>query len=123
MQAFQVYNFYSHCVKERLPTHPLGIINAFITVLLYYICLYINIDALKEDRNMINFIAIYLVIDVFMIVVSYFAVRKVKMQCEKLINNKKFKEYSQEAELALQDVLYLPAEIESDEEEPEWIKS
>lgn len=72
-----------------------------------------------EDENLIHFIVIYLVIDAFMIIVSYFAVRKVKVECQKLIHNKKFKEYSQEAELALQDVLYLPVDMESDDEEAE----
>lgn len=56
--------------------------------------LYYYKDLLIEDENLIHFISIYLVIDAFLIIVSFFAVRKVKVECRKLINNKKFKEYS-----------------------------
>ena len=59
----------------------------------------------------------YLVIDIFMLIVSYFAIKKVKVQCVALINNRKYKEYRQEAEIALAEVLYLPNDYESEEEE------
>lgn len=119
IQGLQVYSSYSHNIQEKQPTHPIGTINAFITVGIYYVLLYVYKDMLVEDENLIHFISIYLVIDAFLIVVSFFAVRKVKIECQKLIHNKKFKEYSQEAELALQDVLYLPVDIESDDEDAE----
>ena len=56
--------------------------------------LYVHKDLLVEDENLVHFIAMYLVIDAFLIIVSFFAVRKVKLECRKLIENKKFKEYS-----------------------------
>ena len=49
---------------------------------------------LVEDENIIHFISIYLVIDTFMLLISFLAVKKVKVQCQALINNKKYKEYS-----------------------------
>ena len=94
IQGLTVYSSYSHNIQEKQPTHPIGTINAFITILIYYVLLYVYKDLLVEDENLIHFISIYLVIDAFLIVVSFFAVRKVKIECEKLINNKKFKEYS-----------------------------
>ena len=79
--------------------------------------MYFYKEHLVEDENMIHYIAIYLVIDVFMLIVSYFAIKKVKVQCVALINNRKYKEYRQEAEIALAEVLYLPNDYESEEEE------
>ncbi len=116
-QAMMTYSQYSHNITEKQPSHPIATVNAYITIFLYYICLYWYKDLLIEDENMIHFISIYLVIDTFMLLVSFFAVKKVKVQCQALINNKKYKEYSQEAEIALADVLYLPEEYESEEEE------
>lgn len=94
VQGLSVYSSYSHNIREKVPTHPIGTINAFITILIYYALLYVYKDLLVEDENLIHFISIYLVIDAFLIIVSFFAVRKVKVECAKLINNKKFKEYS-----------------------------
>lgn len=85
LQGFSVYSEYSHNIKEKQPTHPIGTINAFLTVILYYVLLYVYKDLLVEDENIIHFISIYLVIDAFLIVVSFFAVRKVKLECRKLI--------------------------------------
>ena len=50
--------------------HPIGTVNAFITVLLYYILLYVYKDLLVEDENLIHFISVYIVIDLFLIIVS-----------------------------------------------------
>lgn len=94
IQGLGIYSSYSHNIEEKQPTHPIGTLNAFVTVLLYYILLYVYKDLLIEDENLIHFIAIYLIIDLFLIMVSFFAVRKVKIECNKLITNKKFKEYS-----------------------------
>lgn len=94
MQGLGVYSSYSHNIEEKQPTHPIGTLNAFVTVALYYVLLYVYKELLVEDENLIHFISIYLIIDAFLIMVSFFAVRKVKIECNKLISNKKFKEYS-----------------------------
>lgn len=94
IQGLTVYSSYSHNIREKQATHPIGTINAFITILMYYILLYVYQDLLVEDPNLIHFIAIYLVIDIILIVVSFFSVRKVKIECHKLIHDSKFKEYS-----------------------------
>lgn len=117
IQGLTVYSSYSHNITEKIPTHPVGTINAFITIFIYYILLYVYQDLLIEDANLIHFIAVYLGLDIILICISLFSVRKVKIECQKLIHDVKFKEYSQEAELALQDVLYLPIDAESDEED------
>ena len=49
---------------------------------MYYILLYAFKPVLKEPENLIHFISIYLVIDAFLIIVSFFDVRKVKIECE-----------------------------------------
>lgn len=94
LQGLTVYSSYSHNITEKQATHPIGTINAFITVLMYYVLLYIYMDLLVEDENLVHSIAIYLIIDVILIVVSFYAVRKVKFDCQKLIHDVKFKEYS-----------------------------
>lgn len=85
IQGLTVYSSYSHNIREKQPTHPIGTINAFITIFLYYILLYVYQDLLVEDPNLIHFIAIYLVIDVILIATSFYCVRKVKIECQKLI--------------------------------------
>ena len=54
--------------------HPIGTVNAFITVLLYYILLYVYKDLLVEDESLIHFISVYIVVDLFLIIVSLFAI-------------------------------------------------
>ena len=64
---------------------------------MWYVCLYFFREIIKEDENIIHFISIYLIIDAFLLIVSFFAIKKVKVQCTALIENKKYKEYSEEA--------------------------
>ena len=63
LQAFVIYSGYGTNIQEKMPTHPFEIINSFITVLGWWVCLYFYKDVLVEDENMIHFIVIYLVID------------------------------------------------------------
>lgn len=112
---------YSTNIKERQANHPISTLNTFIVIFLYYVSLYGNIGMLKEgdDPNMIHYCAAYIVIDFLLIVVSFFAIRVVKKKAQELIDDDDFKEYKQEAMLALADILYLPQEFESDEIEEE----
>ena len=55
-------------------------------------------------------------------ILSFIFISKVKAMSQALIANKRFKEYNTEAEIALGDILYLPQEFESDDNEDEfWI--
>ena len=47
-------------------------------------------------------------------------ISKVKSKSKELIENKRFKEYNAEAEIALADILYLPQEFESDDGEEDF---
>ena len=69
---------------------------------------------------MVNYCAVYPLVDFILIVISFYAISKVKTQSRNLISNKKFKEYNQEAETALADILYLPQEFESDDGEEDF---
>tara|TARA_B110000305_G_C19272278_1_gene555080 strand:- start:115 stop:738 length:624 start_codon:yes stop_codon:yes gene_type:complete len=101
---------YSTNIKEGQPNHPIGTLNTFIVILLYYGCLYRFIPILKQEEspNLIHFCAVYPGMDLILILVSLVAIRQVKVRRHNLINNKRFKEYTQEAEIALADILYLP---------------
>ena len=55
-----------------------------------------------------------------MIIVSFIMISQVKAQSRELIENKRFKEYNQEAVIALADILYLPQEFESDDGEEDF---
>ena len=58
--------------------------------------------------------------DLILIIISFFSIGRVKSESNALIENKDFKEYKQEAELALADILYLPQEFESDDGEDDF---
>jgi len=77
-------------------------------------------DELKEDINLVNFCVVYPSVDFILILISFYAIWKVKQKSKALISNKKFKEYNQEADQALQDILYLPQEFESDDGEEDF---
>lgn len=68
---------------------------------------------------MIHYCAVYIIVDFLVIFISFFAIKKVKIEAQKLIDKDTYKEYKQEAQLALADILYLPQEFESDEIEEE----
>ena len=97
-------------------------LNTFLVILLYYVCLYRYVDELKEDINLVHSCVIYPSVDFIMILISFYAIWKVKQKSKALISNKKFKEYNQEADQALQDILYLPQEFESDDGEEDFWK-
>ena len=52
-----------------------------------------------------------------MIIFSFCVINGVKKESRALIEDRDFKEYSADAEVALADILYLPQEFETDENE------
>lgn len=81
-------------IQEMQPNHPISTLNTFLVILLYYVCLYRYINELKEDINMVNFIVVYPSVDLVLILISFYAIWKVKQKSKDLISNKKFKEYN-----------------------------
>ena len=51
---------------------------------------------------------------------SFVLIARVKGRANALIENRKFKEYTTEAEIALGDILYLPQDFESDDAEEDF---
>ena len=119
-QTLFVISNYKVNITEMQPNHPISTLNTFLVILLYYGCLYRFMNELKEDINMIHFIVVYPSVDLVLILISFYAIWKVKQKSKALISNKKFKEYNQEADQALQDILYLPQEFESDDGEEDF---
>ena len=107
-------------INEKQTNHPISTLNTFLVILLYYVCLYRFVSDLKEDIDMVHHCVVYPVVDLILIIISFYAIWKVKQKSKALITNKKFKEYNQEAEQALQDILYLPQEFESDDGEEDF---
>jgi hypothetical protein len=60
------------------------------------------------SRNIVHFCAVYPIADLYLILISFYAIRNVKKLSTALIEDKEYKEYKQEAEIALADILYLP---------------
>lgn len=110
IQALFLISTYKGNIKERMSDHPIGIINSFLSILLYYGCLYQYLDILNPDEhaNMIHFCGLFVLVDVLLILMGVVMIGKVRSKANDLINNKRFKEYTTETELALQDILYLP---------------
>lgn len=81
-------------ITEKQPNHPISTLNTFLVILLYYICLYRYVTTLKEDLNMINYCVVYPIVDLILIMISFYAIWKVKQKSKALITNKKFKEYN-----------------------------
>ena len=69
---------------------------------------------------MVHMCAVYPAADFLLIIISFGLIFKVKIKARELIEHKKFKEYNQEAEIALADILYLPQEFESDDGEEDF---
>ena len=69
---------------------------------------------------MVHFAVVFVLVDIILILISLFAISKVKKRSKELIECERFKEYNQEAEIALADILYLPQEFESDDGEEEF---
>lgn len=121
-QTLFLINTYFGNIKERQPNHPIGTLNSFLVIVLYFCCLYQYIDELnpEEPKNLIHFCVVYPILDALMIIVSFIFISHVKAQSRDLIDNKRFKEYNQEAVIALADILYLPQEFESDDGEEDF---
>lgn len=107
-QTFFLGSTYHGNIKERQPNHPIGQLNTFIVITLYYVCLYRYTSLLKENIEMVHLCVVYPAVDFFLILVSFIMISKVKRKSNKLIQNQKFTEYNQEAKIALADILYLP---------------
>ena len=94
-------NTYSLNIKERQPNHPIGMLNMYILVIIYYFCMAQFIDEISKDEDplMITFTLFFIVADSIMILVSFFSIKKVKQRAFELIENERFKDYRQEAEV------------------------
>lgn len=119
-QTMFLMNSYYVNIQESQPNHPISTINSFLVILLYYICLYAHIDDLIEEVELVHFCVLYPVLDFILITISFAFIHRVKLKSQELINNKKFREYADDAQIALADILYLPQEFESDEGENEY---
>jgi len=69
---------YKTNITEGQPNHPIGMLNTFFVIMLYYVCLYRFIDELKEPINLIHFCAVYPAVDFILIIISFYAIWKVK---------------------------------------------
>jgi hypothetical protein len=93
-----------------------------LVVLLYYVCLYPYLHELnaKESPELVHFCGAYPAFDLFLILLSFIFISKVKRKSRDLIDTKRFSEYQHEAEIALGEILYLPQEFESDNGEEDF---
>ena len=109
-QTMYLMNTYNSNIKERQPNHPIGTLNTFLVVLLYYVCLYPNIGILNEEEpnDLVHYCGAYPALDLFLILMSFCFISKVKGRSRDLIENRRFTEYNTEAEIALGEILYLP---------------
>jgi len=84
--------------------------------------LYNHIDLLNSDDpdELIHYCAAFPALDSLLMLISFIFIAKVKGRSRELIENKRFKEYNTEAEIALGDILYLPQEFESDDNEEDF---
>jgi len=83
-QAIFLINTYQGNIKEKQPNHPIGQINTFIVILLYYGCLLIYINDphshIVEDKNMVHWIVAYPGADFILILISFYMISKVKQR-------------------------------------------
>uniref|UniRef100_A0A7S3ICR1 Transmembrane protein n=1 Tax=Strombidium inclinatum TaxID=197538 RepID=A0A7S3ICR1_9SPIT len=120
-QTLFLINTYWANIKEKQPNHPIGTLNTFLVILLYYGCFYYKFDLVEAKyQKMIHFCAAYPATDLLLIIISFIRISQVKAKARNLTENKEFKEYNQEAEIALADILYLPQEFESDDAEEDF---
>jgi hypothetical protein len=84
-------------------------------IVLYYACLYQYLPDLdktdpctKDGSELVHYCAVFPVLDSLLMLLSFIFIAKVKAKSRELIENRRFKEYNTEAEIALGDILYLP---------------
>lgn len=80
-------NTYSGNIKERQPNHPIGQLNTFIVITLYFICLYQYIGDLKQEKLMVHLCVVYPLLDFLLIMLSFIMIKKVKKMSELLIQD------------------------------------
>lgn len=85
---------YRFNILEEQPNHPISTLDTFLILLLYFGCLFRYLNDLKEDVNLVKFCVVYPTVDFILILVSFYAIWKVKQRSRALITNKKFKEYN-----------------------------
>ena len=127
-QSAAVAHTYLGNIKERQANHPIGTINSFLMIVFYYVCLYYYLEDIDPtdsctmggNKDLVNYFAVFIALDCFLMIISFIFIAKVKAKSQELITNKRFKEYNTEAEIALGDILYLPQEFESDDNEDEF---
>ena len=101
-QTLALASTYKEQIKENIPNHPIDTINTFIMISMLYAGYYQYSNYLntKEDMDLINYCGIYVFMDLLLILISVFMIGKVKAKASDLIDNKRFKEYTTEAEIA-----------------------
>ena len=50
-QTLFLISTYSGNIKERQPNHPIGTLNSFLVIVLYFVCLYQYIDELNPKES------------------------------------------------------------------------
>ena len=99
----------------------MGIINAFVVMFLYYLCLYTYIDEITEEPMLVHLCVVYSILDFLLLLASFIQVNSIKQDANLLINDPKYTEYSDDAKAALADIMYLPlGENEDDDVEEEY---
>lgn len=83
-------------------------------------CLYFSISKIKEDSNLVHFCVVYPALDFIIVTASFVCIHQVKISSQELIDNKDFTEYADDTKIALDDILYLPKEFDSDDEDVEY---
>lgn len=61
-----------------------------------------------DPPELVHFCGVYPALDLFLILLSFIFISKVKGKSRDLIENVRFREYNTEAEIALGEILYLP---------------
>ena len=110
-----MYTYYGN-INEKQPNHPMSTVNTFIVILIYNCCLYVYIEDQnpEEPATLIYYCSIYSGVEFLLLSLSMIIIKVVKLKASEMIQNDNFEEYTEEAELAMSEIRYLPQEFDSD---------
>ena len=92
-QSIYLMNKYYRNIKQREVNHPIGQLNVFIVITIYFLCLVYFIGDFKQEKAMVQLCAVYPAADFFMIMLSYCMISRVLTKKQWLINDRRYAEH------------------------------
>eukprot|EP00347_Sterkiella_histriomuscorum_P002148 403369287 len=116
LNLINCFKYYSN-IKDMQTNHPLSSLNSYITLTFYFSMLFVYHVQMKEPFFCLQVLVAYPSTDFLQCLVSFIAIKRVKQQKKLLSEKKEYKIFEEDLHNKLKDIMYLPVEYESDQQE------